>query len=1048
MKITNFSLRHPVTLWVMVVTVVLAGFISVMTLPLSLFPNLNLPIATVVTKWPGASPTEVEQQITKPLETIFQILSNVSLMTSTSSEGNSVIVIEFNFGANLPNKLNDIRSDVSQVQNQLPSDSNPPVVEQYNPNSTPIMTLSLFASRSNDSVSLSEISDIANNIVVPALQHLAGVGQVNINGGLTRQVNVTVNPQKLQYYHLSIQQVTQAIVNNNFDAQVGQSTRGNELIPLQISGQLNSVSQLAGIPISVGSSSITLGELASIQFGNADVNMTASNNGHPTVSLDVIETSTANTVQVSNEVHQSVKQLLNQLPSGVKLIILNDSAQVIRDSVSTVAMHTFLGFLFGILIILLMLRSIRTTLVVIIAIPIAMLATFALMLAAQITLDTTTLGSLAVGLGSLVDFSIVVLESIFRARQRGLNTYLAAAVGTKEVGLAVLVAAIAQICVFAPAIFIPGIARQFFGPIAITVSFSHVAALFVAITVTPFLAAKVLQPARFEQPELIPGINSEFRWWSLFDWSGKAMHHVTTFYRNALVWALQHRKTVMTTTLSLFIVSLLLIPKIGFQLFATVYQSQIAVNITAPQGTSLNSTTQIANQVVALGKSHLPGVKSYYEVMGSQSPKTGIVTNLGEVTFFLNSSTTNRIEQVANQFQQFVNRIPGAQMLVQPVAEASGSVASNTMSVTISGPDLNVLQSISDQVSAIMQQTSGLQNVSNSMNNGEPFYQLALNQAAMQRYNLSETQVETALRQAFNGYQTSTFWQGETPYYIIVQFPESYSRNIANLSLVTVENSNGQQVPLSDLVNLRRTTQYMTINHTNTIRSVNVTADLYNTTSTLVEKKLNKSFQSLRLPPGYAISYGIQSTFINSALLDMGIAFGVAVVLVYAVMASLFESLITPFVIMFSLPPTFIGAALGLFLTHRSLDIDALIGAIMVIGLVTNNAIVLVEYTNQLRRQKGLSLQEALMEAGPIRLRPILMSSLTTVLAMLPLVLGFGTGANTLDAMATVLAFGLLFSTLVTLILVPVMYVTINRNKPLKKPVVDLSNLHDFGIEN
>ncbi len=1034
MKITDFSLRHPVTLWMAVLAITIAGFVAVTTLPLSLFPNLNLPIATVVTKWPSASPTEVEQQITNPLETKFQSLSDVTQMTSTSSQGSSIIVLEFNFGANLQEKLNDIRSDVSQVQNQLPTDSDPPVVEQYNPNSTPIMTLSL----SSTSGTLAEVSDVANNVLVPAFQHLSGVGQVNVNGGLTRQVTVTVNPAKLQYDHLGIQQVVQAIASDNFNAQVGQSTRGNELIPLQIDGQFSSVSQLTSIPIPVGSQSVTLGSLAAVQFGNADVNMTATVNGRPTVTLDIIETSNANTVQVSNEVHQSIDQLQSTLPSDVHLTVLNDSAQVIRASVATVALHTFLGFLFGILIILLILRSIRTTVVVILAIPIAMLATFALMYTAQITLDTMTLGSLAVGLGSLVDFSIVVLESIFRARKRGLDSYVAASVGTKEVGLAVFAAALAQICVFAPSIFTPGIARQFFGPIAITVSFAHIGALIIAITVTPYLAAKVLRPARFELPETTPGVETPFRWWAPFDWSGFAMHWLTKTYRIGLSWALHHRKTIITATAALFLVSLTLFPKIGFQLYATVYQNQIAVNITAPEGTSLNATKQLADQVVQLGKSHLHHLASTYILIGSQGSSTGVVSNLGQVTFTFSGNSTTHLEQTAYQFQSLVNTIPGAQFLVEPVAEQSGSVASNSIAVTVQGANLNLLKTLSDQVANIMKATPGLQNVYNSMDNGEPTYQLQLNQAAMNRYDLTETQVETALRQAFNGYKTATYWQGDNPYNIIVQFPESFSRNIADLSTVTVVNASGQQVPLSDLVALQLTSQNVTIDHTNTIRSVNITADLYRTSSTLIEKQLNKAFASLRMPPGYQISYGIQSSFVNSALADLGIAFLVAVALVYAIMASLFESLITPLVILFSLPPTFIGAAFGLFLTHRSLDTAALIGAIMVIGLVTNNAIVLIEYTNQLRKQ-GASLQEALLEAGPIRLRPILMSSLTTVLAMLPLVLGFGTGAATLDAMATVLACGLLFSTLVTLILVPVMYVVINGKRPIAHHDINLT---------
>lgn len=1024
MSITNFSLRRAVTVWMAVLVLGAAGLFAVFNLPLSLFPNLNLPVATVRTTWPGASPTEVEQQITSPLETEFQSLSDVAGITSTSAQGYSVIVVQFNFGADLAEKLNDIRSDVSAVQNQLPSGSDQPIVEQYNANSQPIMTLSLAGGGGG----LTAISEAANGIVAPALQHLGGVGQINVNAGLVRQVDVTVDPAKLSYYHLGIQQVTQAIAASNFTAQVGQATRGNGLIPLQLAGQFTSVQQLAQIPVPVAHGAIRLGDVASVGFGNAEVTMLADVNGQPAVTLDVIESSTANTVQVSDEVHRALAGLSAQLPAGMRLTVLSDSAQVVRDSVSTVALHTFLGFLFGILVILLILRNLRTTAVVAIAIPIAMLTTFVLMLSVHVSLDTTTLGALAVGLGSLVDFSIVVLESIFRARQRGLPAREAAAAGTGEVGLAVFVGAVAQICVFGPAIFTPGIAGQFFSPIAMTVSFSHLAALLVAITVTPLLASRVLRPAHFERPEGVPGLDAPFRAWNPLDWSGRGMHALTEGYRRALAWALDHRPAVIGVSFALFLGSLVLVRSIGFQFYATVYQNQVQAQITAPQGTSLTATQQFADQVVQLARSGLPGLSSYYEVVGSQSARTGSATNVATVTFTLAPLPAAGLQRAAYAFQSVVSGIPGAQIQVTPVAESTGSVASNSLNVTVLGPDVTTLTRLSAQVATIMQGTPGLRDVSNSLESGLPTYSLAVNVNALRHYDLTELQVEAALRQAFTGYQASTFWQGDTPYSVIVQFPQGYARDIANLSGVTVVNSLGQQVPLSDLVSLRQSTELVTINHTNGVRSVDITATLYHTTPTVAQKGLTRAFRALRLPAGYSISYGIQGSFINSALRDLGLAFLAAVILLYVVMASLFESLLLPFVIMFSLPPTFVGAALGLFLTHRSLDINAMVGAIMVVGLVTNNAIVLVDYTNQLRAQ-GRSLRAALLEAGPVRLRPILMSSLTTVLAMLPLVLGFGTGASTLDAMATVLAGGLLLSTMVSLLLVPAMYVTLAREQ-------------------
>ncbi|SFU84346.1 efflux RND transporter permease subunit [Alicyclobacillus macrosporangiidus] len=1017
MKITNLSIRRPVTTTMVMVATLMIGIFSLLQLPLELYPTLDLPVAAVTTAWAGASPQEVDKQVTQPIVQQLQSLSGVSEIDSTSTQGSSQVVVLFNYGVDIRQQVDQMRTLVNRVQNQLPSDASAPVVQQFDPSNRPILTISLSGDEP-----LSALTDSANNIVLPALQHLNGVGAVNVAGGLDRQINVLVNPDRLNFYHLSISQVVQALTANNLSTDAGQVSKGSLLIPLHIAGQVSSPSEIMDIPIQTGQGTITVGDVAQVQDGYADVSMISTLDGKPSVSLSVVQASDANTVKVSDEVLQTVARLSHQLPKTEKLTVLSDSAQTIRDTIHTVVDHTILGFILGVLVMLLILRSIRTTTVIAVAIPIAVLATFIPMWAGGITINSVTLGSLAVGLGSLVDFSIVVLESIFRARQRGLDPMEAARTGTAEVGLAVLVAAMAQVCVFAPAIFTPGIAGQFFRPIALTVSFSHVAALVVAITFTPVLASRLLKGPRFQQEDTIPGKTAPFRAWNPFDWFARGMYDLTRAYRRVLNWGLNHRFTVIAATVVMLLASYMMVPVIGFELVPRVNTNQLGISINLPNGTSLDRATQVANQIADLAKQKMPGVQSIFEQVGGGAGLASGSTNTASITVTLRPDMQQTALQVAHDFQKYVANMPGIQVTVSPVSPGAGPV-SGGVTVTIEGPDPNTLKILSDQVASIMKRTPGLQYVQNSLEQGTPDYQLNLNPAALARYHLTAQQVETALRQSFQGVNTSTFYQNGKEYDIVVKLPEDFSRNIGNLSQILITNSQGQAVPLQQVGTLTVSQEPPRITDINGVQSVTVQADVYGTSPGQVQRMLSQQFSTMRIPEGYSVGFGQQGQFMNSAFISLGLALLASVVLLYMVMASLFESFLTPFVIMFSLPPTFIGAALGLLLTHRSLNINSIIGVVMVMGLIANNAIVLVDYTNQLRA-KGRTLREALLEAGPIRLRPILMSTLTTVLAMFPLVLGYGTGAESLASMATVIAFGLMFSTLVTLVLVPVMYVT------------------------
>ena len=1021
MKIADSSIKRPVTITMIMLAVVLIGVISMASLPLDLLPKLDLPIASVVTTLPGASPSEVEQQLTKPIEDALQTLSGVSEIDSTSMQNVSQIVVQFNYGVDLSQQIESMRGIINRMSNQLPTDATSPIVQQFDPNSLPIMTVTL----SGANKSMSELSDLGQNIIEPALQRVTGVGTVNEIGNLTRQISVDVDPSKLTYYGLSIQQIVQAIGADNSSADVGQVNRGSQLISLKVKGQFTSVNDLLKVPILIGKKAITVGDVAKLVDGNKDVNLVASLDSQPAVGFSIIQTSDGNTVKVSDAVKVELQQLAKQLPAGVHLTLVSDSAQAIRDTVKLVSEHTILGFLLGMLIMLGILRSVRTTVVIAVAIPISVLATFILMYLDKLSINLITLGSLAIALGSLVDFSVVVLESIFRARQSGLGPKEAASIGTSEVGTAVFVAALAQICVFGPSLLTGGIAGQIFGPMAVTVTFSHVVALLVALTLTPMMASKLLGGARFTKEETIPGVNAPFRLWAPYDWFGKGMYKLTQGYTKVLKWGLIHRKTVVAISIGMFLAVLPLLPLLGTELMTPMNTNQINVSITMPSGTNLTETTKTIEMIEQRIKSHQGNVTSIYaQVGGSGGLGQSSSDNKGSLIVTIGSSGKETIAQIAQAMQSYMQDIPGVKIIASAASSMRGQ-STGQVQVLVQGPDLNTLTLLSNEVTNIMTSIPQLKYVDNQMATGLPSYQLNISHSALVQYGLTEQQVLSSLRTAFQGTTASTFYQGDNQYDIVVRFPQDYSRDVTKVLQTNVSSGSGDLIPLAELASLNLAQEPSTVMHVGGIRSVYVQADVSDISTGQAQALVQQKLNALKIPAGYHVSFGQSAKFMTDAFSALGIGILVSIVLVYMVMAGLFESLLTPFVIMFSLPPTFVGAILGLFITHKTINMNSLMGIIMLIGLVTNNAIVLVDYTNQLR-EKGMTLREALLQAGSIRLRPILLTTVTNVLAMLPILVIGGSGSEAVSSMAAVITFGLTVSTLVTLVLVPVMYVNMD----------------------
>ncbi|CAG7640016.1 Multidrug resistance protein MdtC [Paenibacillus solanacearum] len=1017
MNLANFSVNRPVTILMLMIALVIVGSIAAPLLPVDLYPNMEIPTATVSVSWSGASPAQVESQVTKRVEASMATIANVTSVTSNSRTGSSNVTLQFNYGTDIEQATLEMRDKLDRVRRQLPADADAPVVSRADPNSAPIMSLSLYGS----DMDLISLRDLADNIVSPAMQRIEGVASVGVTGGRVRQIQVLLDQNKLAQYGLTFNQVTQALSNDNQSTDAGLVYKGEQLVPLRIDGEFKSTGEIekVRIPLSRGQS-IPVSEVGTIVDKYQDVTFDARRNGETSVSLSILKQSDGNTVSVADNIRQSLVDIRSKLPEGVKIDVLNDTSRFIKNSVNTVIEHTLLGAVFSIIVLMLFLNSIRATLIIGVVIPISVVSTFSMMYFANQTINTITLGGLALGLGSLVDFAVVVLESIFRKKEEGLSPVEAAKQGTAEVGTAVLASALAQIAVFAPTVFINGIIKNFFAPMALTISFSHIAALFAAITLVPMLAAKLLTKHHSEE---LP----EGRSYNPAVWFGRGMNRFTNGYTALLRWSLGHRWTIVLLTVAMLGGSVYLSRFVGSEMMPRTDEGQLNINISLPQGTKFEITNDIAGKVEERLKD-ISDIETVFTTVGSSGGGSfqTASTNSANIAITLKSIHERKLktEQVVEQIRTFTQSYPGAQINVNARSSVRlpglGGGGGADITVSLNGPDMAVLGKLGDIVAEELRTLPELRSVQNTLERSVPAFDLTIDRDAASYYGVTRREVMTSLRTAYQGSVATQFKTGDTQIAVVVKYPQEFTNNLENLNQIIINGSGGAQIPLSAIAKVQPSYSPIQIRHINQQRLTTVQASVSGAAIGDVEKLVQERLDTIQAPDGYSISLASKSST-NDTFKSLYMMLILSVVLVYMVMASQFESLYGPFIIMFSLPPTFIGAILGLWLTDRTINMNSVMGMIMLVGIVVNNAIVLIDYTNQLRK-RGYALREALLEAGRIRLRPIMMTTATTVLAMLPLVIGFGEGAEAQASMATVVAFGLTLSTMITLVLVPVVY--------------------------
>lgn len=1029
MNIAELSIKRPVTMIMISVAIFIFGLVTFPRLAVELMPAMSEPSAVVFTTMEGAAPSEVEKLVTKPIEDALGTVPNLDTISSTSVNGSSQVTLRFKWGTNMDQATLNMRDKVDAVRGSLPESAGSPRVMKFDPSSQAIINLAVTGGEQD----ANELKKIADDVIKARLERINGVATVNITGGQERVVDIIVDPAKLAAYGLTLDKIRSALEESNVSGSAGAIREGDGKTSIRVQGEFTNVDAIALTPISIGTSFIRLGDIAKVTDTFKEVTQLSYIDGKPSLGIGVMKGTGGNTITIAKEVKAELEKMNSSLPPNVKVHIVFDTSTYVESSVNNTALHALIGGGIGVLMLYVFLGSLSSMLIAVIVLPVSIISTFVLMYMTGQTINLISLAGLTLGLGSLVDFAVVMLENIFRQREQGKSMMEAALIGSKEVGTAVMASALAQICVFLPIALTQGMVAELFAPLALTVVYSHVAALVFTFLLVPMMSARMLKKIpEHTHHENYRGVNP-------LTWFNIGFGKVEKGYGRVLKWALGKRKTVIVTAFAMLFGSIMLVPSLGAGFFPEMDQGLLQVEIKLPKGTVLTETEKVVQQVEEV-LNKVPEKKLVDSAIGSAGAFDGglaathnafIMVSVGEI-----STRQRSTEEIAVDVQEQVKHIAGADIKVSAIGGGMGGGAA--ISVEIHGEDLGVLTDLSEIVKGEVKKVAGTMNVSTTVQEMGQEFDVKVHTEKASLYGLTTNEILTAVRTSFHGQTVTQYRTGKDEIDINLKLPEDYKEDINYLENLRISTATGAQISLTSVATISKTEVPPSIERKNMTREVKVTSDFIGdnlqTAATEVQNIINK----LNVPDGYTIQLGGQSEEMTTSFTNLLLAIVLSIVLVYMVMAAQFESYFSPFIIMFSIPPSLTGVILGLLFTGTPITVSVMIGYILLIGLVVNNAIVLIDLVNQLRA-KGWELHEAILHAGPARLRPILMTTITTIMAIAPLSVAAGSGLEFQAPMATTVMYGLIFSTMITLILVPVVTVSFDeigkkrRNKRKQK---------------
>lgn len=1019
MDITKISIKRPVAVFVMMFLVIILGVVSLTKMQMALTPEMDIPVALVMTQYSGAGPEEVESLVTETVEGAVSNVEDIDTIQSISMEGMSVVIAQFNYGVDLDKSVNSIRDKLSYVDEILPEDATSPTIMKMDMNAMPIAQIVI----SSDTMNNEELKAFAEDNIQPRIERQIGVASVDVTGGHEKEIKVEIDPERLEGLGLTMSSIGGVLAAENNNQAAGTVEYGDNSLTISSKLKLEGVDDVRATPIKLPSGvTVQLQDIAEITETEKEIESLSRYNGEPCLSLSVTKTSDGNTVNTVKAIKKEIEDI-NKDFKNVHVAIVNESGSVIESSVKDVISNIFTGAALAIVVLFVFLKNVGLSGIIAVSLPLSIICTFVLLYFSGTTLNLVSLGGLSIGIGMLIDSSIVVLDNIYRYRTaEGYDKIAGTYKGTNEVALAVTASALTTAVVFVPFLFSEGLVLEMMADLALAVVFSNLMALLVALTVVPMLSANYVNNLhRNHAPKPLNFINK------LLDLFDRFMKGLESVYRRLLRWALNHKKRTLLIIVGIFVASLFLIPFVGLEFMPSSDEGTFNVTVEAPKGTKLEAVNKLSLKIEEILEK-IPEMDAMTVSMSGSSGGMGALTGGGSnvstirCTLVDKTKRTRGLDEIMEDVRNLTKNVAGAKISVESASNMH-QMAGGGVTVEIHGDSLVTLQEISEQLEAQLSKIEGTRQIKSSLEEQDKQISLRIDKDRIRQYGLTGSAVASQVKNMISGYTATTLKVSGTEMDVRIAYPDEYVTTVTNLGDIAISTGTGAYVPLSSVAEVAMEDVPVNIQRADQTRYVTVTCEVFGRAAGNVGNQVQKVIDQMNFPDGYTVSMGGSNEMMNDTFKSLGMAILLAIVLVYLVMAAQFESLVDPFIIMFTIPLAFTGAILLLFLTGTSLSMMGLIGCLVLVGIVVSNGIILIDYTNTLRYRDGYGLEEATLKACPTRLRPILMTALTTIIGEFPVIFSNGSNSEMLRGMGLVIAGGLTTSTFLTLLFVPILYI-------------------------
>ncbi len=1020
MNLPKLFVDRPVTTIMVFLGILAIGVVSMSKLPIDLFPEIENPVISVVTQYPGASAKDVEMNVTKKIESWLSTANELDKITSTSIDNLSIVQCQFKWGANLDEAANDIRNLLEMSKREMPDDIVPPFLFKFGSEMFPVLVYGITAKESYFG-----LDKLVEKKIADPLKRIPGVGAVMAMGTPIRQIHVKIDPAKLEAYHLSINRLAGALAAENLTVPTGTIKMGKLDYNLRVPGEFKNATEIKELVVSqFRGRPVYLGDVAAVKDTLKERTIDVNVLGGKGASFLVQKQAGANTVDIARKVKKRLAEIQKRLPQDVQLHMIMDSSQFIVNSIKNLSEAVIMGGIFVVLVILLFLRQGKATIIIAFTIPFSLVVALIYLYIADKSLNIITLSSLSIAIGMVVDDAIVILENITRHIEQGARPREAAIFGSNEVGLAVAAATFAIVAVFLPLSLLTGVAGVFFNILGILVSVTIITSLFASLSLVPMLSARLYKHRTVKSAEK----RNRF-----YETGERFFIRMEKGYKHILQWALGHRKTVLFLAAIIFVSSMILFRFIGTEFLPQSDDGTMQINVELQPGTRLEETVKYSRKVEDILKKHVPELAYFSGQAGVNDEgfssilfgqKEGSNIFLVRVLLVDFKHRKRSVFEIADTLRKYISQIPGITSFSVGTAGAGSFVTGATgkqLAVDIIGYDMNVTTVLANQIADKLKTIPGAVDVALNRGRERPEIEIVLNRDKIASLGLNTAMVATTVRNYMYGKTATKFRQEGDEFDVFIRLDKQYRHSLGNVENIAIPTLSGHFVKLKDIATIREVMYPPAINRKNMERVVTVGANVSGRPLGDVTADIKNYIKTLEIPPGIDIEYSGQVEQQSESFADLGLFLVLSIILVYMIMASQFESFLSPFIIMFSVPFALVGVAWGLYITKLPMSSIAFLATIMLIGIVVKNAIVLVDYTNILR-QRGYELFDAIISAGGNRLRPVLMTAVTTILGMLPLAISTGEGSETWRPLGVTVIFGLLVSTAVTLVLIPVIY--------------------------